>query len=286
MIKPPTGKRMMTLHTKQTSLIDIRKNIKKKCVLIKIQDRFNAWVIFNGDYIVASYFEDTENLLVGKQAISEIDRKLKEENPINVYELDSKLMDMFCKIYPDVKVMEKVESAVISERMRDNAEVVSKEVADNSQFTEEWESGLIEKKESVPQNLENVPPKLEIAYQDVLDKKALSEEPKKEEKKAIEEEIVAEDNYFEFIRSLKNFTGIVTGQDGSIELTAFLKDGEIVAAIVKDEDIEIKGLSAILYFDTSARIRAVRKSPEDLRYPEDAKCEEDEDAKSSFYKSI
>lgn len=315
-IIPPIGKNIRTLYSNSTSLVDLSSKIKEKTVLLRIQGESNGWVILSNKKVLAACYSKGNAEIQGLDALVEIDRELKNNCKILVSTLDSKVVSLFLEAFPVVTIDLKVEDAVFGSKIREKVDLLHGKMASIEQFTEEFEEGKIGeeickevKNEEVPKEFnEEKPLKAENFVEEDLEEDLEGTMDKTEDLEIIEplrvalidkkpeekqkEEIIADKNWVmnfqDFLDSLskKGFTGIVKGVEETMEFTAYLLDGKIVACIVKDNEIELRGNSALLYLDSPAKVSIEEKKPEEIVFPEDAKCGVDEDVKNAFYRTI
>lgn len=295
-VKPPAGKKITEITLKLKTLEEVSEKLKRRCVLIKFSGAGEGWVIINRKKIVAAYFFGKEEY-PGLRAVAEIEKILKEGCRVSVFEMDSRILGVFTGMYPEIAIDEDVKNASFGARIRSDTENAAV-TAESSQFTEEWEESTTDssalastekkvereevQKEAETEEIEEATEQVDVK-EDLLHtlRGALGEENRiKREASVI--------NLQDFIDqlSIERFSGIVRGYDGSIEITVYMKGGNISAAIVKDEDIEIKGDPALFYLETPARVLVEEKAAEDVVFPEDAVCGVDEDARSKLYRSL
>ncbi|MDW7990338.1 MAG: hypothetical protein RMH75_06740 [Archaeoglobaceae archaeon] len=316
-ITPPIGKKIRTLYSNSASLVDLSSKIKEKTVLLRIQGESNGWVILSNKKVLAACYSKGDAEIQGLEALVEIDRELKNNCKILVSTLDNKVVSLFLRAFPVVTIGLKVEDAVFESKIREKVDLLHGKMASVEQFTEEFEEGKIgeeigkevEKNEEVPKEFnEEKPLKTENFVEEDLEEDPEGTMDKTEDLEIIEplrvalidkkleekqkEEIIVDKNWIinfqDFLDSLskKGFTGIVKGVEETMEFTAYLLNGKIVACIVKDNEIELRGNSALLYLDSPAKVIIEEKKPEEIVFPEDAKCGVDEDVKNAFYRTI
>jgi len=285
MIKPPAGKKEFEIFSQNFSIEDVLKKSRKKCTLLKLFGRNgNAWMIVkNKKRVVAAYFYGEEELF-GIHAIPGIQKLLKENCKITAYELNEQILPLFTGMYPQVAIDKDVSAAVFGARIKDEVSTSDKDKIKQEQFTEEWEEEqetpinspkeekdnmciqeeVIESSEFSFEDHEENEIKATVSVSDGLVesiKNSLNSEEKPEETTPSESTAVI--NFHDFLMSLaeKKFSGIVKGYDETIEMTAYLVRGEIMAAMIKDENVVMKGNSALLYFDTPAKVIVESKTP-------------------------
>lgn len=300
MIKPPSGKKEFEIFSQNFSIDEVLKKSRKKCVLLKFSDGPNsAWMIVtNKKKIVAAYYHgDIDSH--GVNALPEIQRLLRRNCKITAYELNEKILPLFKGMYPSVVVEKDATATVLGARIKDKISVSEKSEIKPEQFTQEWEKQEVPEKppetttqkEETSISSQDWEEEIEItAPVDVNDKliDSIKNTLKESSKEVTLSESMNVANFYEFLTSLaeSNFSGIVKGYDETIEMTAYIIKGEIIAATIKDDNVVVKGNSALLYFDTPAKVTVEPKLPNEISYPEDAVCEVDKDAKSSLYRAI
>lgn len=299
-IKPPAGKKITETHVKLKTLEEIAKKLKGKCTLIKFSGEGNGWIILNRKKIVAAYFRGMEEHY-GLRAIADVERMLRDGCRVSFFEITEKILPVFTGMYPEIAINEDTKSASFGARIHSDTEEAMISV-NHTQFTEERELEVQaentditppEKKEEVREETqkEEETEKMETAGVEVRGELLDSLRTALTEKEITKERIPKETNVVNFQSFLdtlaaEKFSGIVRGYDGSIEMTIYMKNGEISAATVKDGDIEIKGNPALFYLETPARVFVEEKPAEDVVFPEDAACGVDEDARSKLYRSL
>lgn len=288
MKKPPAGDKVQDIRLNHTALSDLINKIKTKTGVVKIKTQNgNGWFLISEKKIHAAYFCRNSEELLGDAGLVVIEQELKNFAEVGVYKIPNKIIPFYRSLYPELVVGD-YKNVSVEVRMKDEISTASKSDVNVSQFSEEWEEAKEtekpkEERTDILEKEEKTERKDEISNIEVSEnvRKALEEE--------IEEEVEIEkdvENFEEFLYSLKGFTGVVHGVEGSSELTAYMLNGKIVGASLKDEDLFFTGNSALFYFDTPAKVKAIRKKPEDLIFPPEMRCEDVSEAKRSIYKSI
>lgn len=268
---------------------------KKDWFYLKVFSPFgNGWVIFeNKKKVFAAYFNDGFLEHYGSNALGRIASALRDCE-LEVGWLGKKVASLFAMMNPDTVVRGEREAplAFMDARTADAFDVAVGKI-DVSMFTEEWEEEgeLPEKKEDADKDAgKGVEVDLEEAS-DVKEEVVEKAEPevKKLEKKKTREwsggKVGWVVSFEEFLQGLDGFTGICKGKDreSEFEVEVYLKDGKVVGAVVRDEDVEVKGSAALFYIERALEVELIEG---DFEVPEGAECVEDGRSVEALYQEL
>jgi len=231
---------------------------KKRWFYLKIFSSMGkGWAIFEDrKRVLAAYFQDGFSDYFGSMAAGRIAQALKDcEIEVGLL---GKVAELFVAMHPEVKIDGEVESVFVEARVLDAIDAAVGRISVDM-FTEEWEEGR---------------DVAETAQVDLTEKVEKCVEEKTEKTVA---------NFEEFVYSLKDFTGICRGFEGDFEAIVYIKGGEVVGAIVRDGELEIKGEAALFYLDRPLEVE-VKEC--DVEVPDEAKCGESERSVETLYAEL
>lgn len=290
-VKPPAGKILKKLAVTGASIEELCKKVKKT-VIVKISSpSVQGWVMFDErrNPIAASLHDET-----GKNSLEALNTILEilgsgTRLDVEIREIGKEEAKLFVSMFSQTLIESgDVKASILAAKTSKAVNEVSTSRLSVKDFEEEDDDvQKVQKIHEVPAETQpelsaedhETPAEVQTEAKRIHNVPA---EPPETPKIAKAEKYMVE-NFAEYLASLKGFTGIATGRSGGLELTAFLKNGEIIGAIAKDEGVEIKGLAALYYFEVPAEI-VVEEG--DFEVPEDVWCEEDRDATKALYFSL
>lgn len=283
MSKLPSGDLVKKVKAENAKLSDVIPKKNKKIFAIRVTGEGTGWVVLQGKKkVLGAYYNDISETF-GEGALAKIANELRKGCTAEVEMLPKHVVDLYFQLNPAAIVNKEIDLAMFESRIQDLENSIGDGI-DVSQFTEEWEN----QDEEYYSNLVNTAPESITTSITVsqMEEEGSSEGAKEETKivaESTEKHKKTVDNLSEFISSLKGFTGRVFARDGSTDFEIYVKDGEVVGALVKDEDFEIKGLPALYYLDTRAEVSVEEGQ---FEVPADLVCEEDPSAVKAFYTEL
>ncbi len=194
-----------------------------------------GWVAVEKDRVIAAFYEDSQGQLFGIDAFSKL---CQFGISVELYECDRRLLETLVRIFPEISIGRSFRELILEIRSLDFIDTLV-----GMKFVEPVASSC----EAVSEDNESEV----IGEQGEADQVA---------------------NLEEYLCKLDDFTGIVEAFDGELNFTFWIKEGKIVAAMMDENGMKVKGNSVLYFCGIPVRVKkAAWQDP-----PADARCSENE----------